>query len=228
MRKVILGVGALVACAWGAASATAMDLEILDPQIAQAFAQALVESADKIEKPQVKVDADIEKACGVFMDVGEPVGLIIVPQKEITPENEAANKDPGAPLAHFFMSPGFAPVIDDKPIDSAKLRTIAFTGQDGAEHKVSYLTLAARHTDDDVWHLYAYGTDEKPLLDIQIGEGTGPGTQPLALEVKDVNDNTGTAYITIFDMYQCSFKVNYAKPEGGDAPAAGEKKEEKK
>jgi hypothetical protein len=228
MRKAILGIAALAVCAWGTAPAMAMDLEILDPQIAQAFAQALVESADKIEKPQVKVDSDIEKACGVFMDVGEPVGLIVVPQKEITPENEAVNSDPGAPLAHLFMSQGFAPVIDDKVLDGAKLRTISFTGQDGAEHKVSYLTLAARHTDDDVWHLYAYGTEEKPILEVQIGEGTGPGTQPLALEVKDMTDNTGTAYITIFDMYQCSFKINWKKPEGGDAPAAEEKKEEKK
>ena len=59
MRKAILGVAALVACAWGAVSAAAADLEILDQQIAQAFAQALVDSVDKIEKLQVKVDADI-------------------------------------------------------------------------------------------------------------------------------------------------------------------------
>src|SRR5262249_44701083 len=104
---------------------------------------------------------------------------------------------------------GFTPVIDEKPIDASKLRTLTFSGQDGAEHKVSYLALAARHTDDDVWHLYAYGSDAKPVLDVQIGEGTGPGTQPLALEVKEVVDTTGTAYITIFDQYQCNFKLNY-------------------
>ena len=146
--------------------------KILDPQIAQAFAQALTEAAGKIEKPQVKIDADVEKACGVHMD---QVGLIIVPQKDITPENEAVNSDPGAPLAHLFMSPGFAPVIDDKPIDAAKLRSLTFAGQDGAEHKVNYLALAARHTDDDVWHLYAYGADEKPLLDIAGRRRLRPG-----------------------------------------------------
>ena len=206
MGKLFLGIAALVACAWGSAAAMAEDLEILDPQIAQAFAQALVSAADKIEKPQVKVDADAEKACGCHK---EQVGLIIVPQKDIQPENDAVNKDPGAPLAHLFMSPGYLPVIDGKPVDQAKVRTLTFMGQDGAEHKVSYLALAARHTDDDAWHLYAYGTDEKPLIDARIGEGAGPGTQPLALEVKDVEDNTGTAYITIFDRFQCSFKINY-------------------
>lgn len=219
MRKTILGFGALVACTLGASSAMAMDLEILDPQIAQAFAQALCESADKVENVKVKVDPDIEKSCGVFMDAGEPVGLIIVPQKDMTPENEAVNSDPGGPVGHLFMSKGFAPVLDEKPIDDAKMRTITFAGQDGQEHKVSYLTLAARHTDDDVWHLYAYGADEKPILDVQIGEGTGPGTQPIALEVKDLNDNTGTAFVTFFDMYQCSFKLNFTKPEEGDAAA---------
>ena len=210
MRTVVLGVVALALCAWFAGSAIAEDLEILDPQIAQAFAQALVEAADKVEKPQVKVNADVEKACGVHLD---QVGLIIVPQKDMTPENEGVNSDPGAPVGHLFMSDVFLPIIDGKAVDPAKIRQITFSGQDGNEHKVNYLILAARHTtDDDVWHLYAYGTDEKPLIDARIGEGTGPGTQPVALEVKDLENNEATAYVTFFDQYQCTFKVNH-KPE---------------
>lgn len=206
MKKVVLGVAALVACALGAASAVAEDLEVLDPQICQAFAQALLPAAEKIEKPQVKIDADADKACGVHKD---QVGLILIPQKDIQPENDAVNSDPGAPLGHLFMSTGYAPVIDGKPVDASKLRTLEITGQDGSDRKISYLALAARHTDDDKWHLYAYGTDAKPLIDVSIGEGAGPGTQPLALEVKDVEDGTGTAYVTIFDRFQCNFKINY-------------------
>lgn len=208
MRKSMLGLAALIACAWGTASVLAEDLEILDPQISQAFAQVLAEAAQKIEKPQVKIEGDIEKACGVHK---EQVGLILVPQKDLNPENipEGVNSDPGAPMGHLFMSKGFAPVIDGKPLDKAKLRCVKFTGQDGNEQEVFYLALAARHTDDDVWHLYGYGSEEKPVLDAQIGEGAGPGTQPLALEVKDVEDNTGTAFVTIYDRFQCSFKLNY-------------------
>jgi hypothetical protein len=205
MRKLVLGMAALAACGVGA-SALAEDLEILDQQIAGAFAQALSEAAEKIEKPQVKISPDVDKATGVHK---EQTGLIVVPQKDITPENEAVNSDPGAPLAHLFMSPNFTPVIDGKAVDPSKLRVLTFTGQDGNEHKVHYLALAARHTDDDVWHLYGYGSGEKPLLDVQIGEGTGPGTEPLALEVKEFEDNKGTAYLTIFDRYQCNFKLNY-------------------
>ena len=111
------------------------------------------------------------------------------------------------------MSQGFNLVVDGKPLDPKKLRTLAVGAPDGNEIKVSYLALAARHTDDDEWHLYAYGTDDKPVLDAKIGEGTGPGTQPLAIEIKDFDDNAGTAYITFFDRYQCSFKVNYKAPE---------------
>src|SRR3990172_429393 len=111
MRTVVLGVVALALTAWVAGSAIAEDLEILDPQIAQAFAQALIEVADKVEKPQVKVDADVEKACGVNLD---QVGLIIVPHKDISPENEAANTEIGAPVGHLFMSHVFTPVIDGK------------------------------------------------------------------------------------------------------------------
>jgi hypothetical protein len=210
MRKFMLGVAALAACAGGATSALAEDLEVLDGQIAQAFAQALMPAAEKVEKLQVKVEGDLEKACGVHK---EQTGLLLVPQKDIKPENEAVNSDPGAPLSHLFMSDGFTVVVDGKPVDAAKLRTLSVMGPDGNEIKVRYLTLAARHTDDDVWHLYGYGTDAKPLIDARIGEGAGPGTQPLALEVKDFEDNAGTAYVTIFDRYQCSFKVAYKAPE---------------
>jgi hypothetical protein len=210
MRKFMFGVAALAASAFGASQAMAEDLEILDGQIAQAFAQVLTQAAEKVEKVQVKVEADLEKACGVHR---EQTGVILVPSKDLSPENEAAGKDPGAPVAHMFMSQGFNLVVDGKPVDPKKLRSLTVSAPDGNEIKVSYVTLAARHTDDDIWHLYAYGTDDKPLLDAQIGEGSGPGTQPLALEIKDFDDNGGTAFITFFDQYQCSFKVNYKAPE---------------
>ncbi len=74
----------------------AEDLEILDQQIASAFAQALCEAADKIEKPQLKIEADNDKATGVHKD---QTGFILVPQKDIKPENEAVNSDPARPLA---------------------------------------------------------------------------------------------------------------------------------
>jgi hypothetical protein len=220
-------VAALAAGAFGATAAVAEDLEILDAQISQAFAQFLNEEINKVEKMQVKVEGDIEKATGVHR---EQVGLILVPQKDLKPEDipEAVNSDPGAPMAHLFMSQGFAPVIDDKPLDPAKMRTLKVTGQDGQEMNVSYLTLAARHTDDDVWHLYGYGVDEKPVLDVQIAEGVGPGTQPLAIEVREVEDNTGTCYVTIYDRFQTSFKLNYKAPEAAEGAAEGDKAEEKK
>jgi hypothetical protein len=218
MRYLLCGIAALAAGALCAASAVAEDLEILDPQISQAFAQFLNDEIAKVEKPQVKIEGEIEKATGVHR---EQIGLILVPQKDLKPEDipDAVNSDPGAPMAHLFMSLGFTPVIDGKPLDQAKLRTLKFTGQDGNEQTVSYLALAARHTDDDVWHLYGYGTEDKPVLDVQIGEGAGPGTQPLALEVKDVEGDVGTCYVTIYDRFQTSFKISYKAPEGAEKPA---------
>jgi len=210
MRKLMLGIATLVACAFTSTAIMAEDLEVLDPQLAQAIGQALAEAAEKLEKCPVKIEGDIEKATGVHK---EQTGLILVPQKDIAPENDAVNSDPGAPLGHLFMSPGFAPVIDGKPVDVAKLKQINVMTPDGNEMKVTYIPLAARHTDDDVWHLYGYGADDKVLIDAQIGEGAGPGTQPIALEVKDLEDNTGTAFVTIFDRFQCNFKLNYKAAE---------------
>jgi hypothetical protein len=219
MRNLLVGIVALALGTMSAAPAVADDLETLDPQISQAFAQFLNEVVDKVENMQIKVEGDIEKACGVHR---EQIGLILVPQKDLAPDAipEAVNSDPGAGLGHLFMSMGFAPVIDGKPIDASKMRTLEFTGQDGTNQKVSYLTLAARHTDDDVWHLYGYGTEEKPVLDVQIGEGSGPGTLPLAVEVREIDeDNTGTCYVTIYDLYQTNFKIKYNAPEGAEKTA---------
>jgi hypothetical protein len=206
MKKILCGAVALAAGVLGAASAAAEDLEILDPQIAQAFAQVLGEALDKVEKTPIKVEGDLEKCCGVFR---ETVGLILVPQKDLKAEEipDAVNSDPGAPLGVLFMSECFRPVVDGKPLDDSKLLTLQVTGQDGSEQNVYCLLLAARHTDDDTWHLYGYGSEEKPVLDASIGEGFGPGTVPLALEVKDLEDNEGTCVVTIYDMYQSSFKL---------------------
>ena len=80
----------LAACAFGAVRWPKI-WKFSHPQIAQAFAQVLTEAAEKIEKPQVKVEGDNEKACGVHK---EQTGMILVPQKDMSPENEAVNKDP--------------------------------------------------------------------------------------------------------------------------------------
>ena len=61
-----------------------------DPQIAQAFTQALVPAAEKLEKLQVKIEGDNDKACGCHK---EQVGMILVPQKDIQPENDAVNSE---------------------------------------------------------------------------------------------------------------------------------------
>jgi hypothetical protein len=228
MRKFLVAVIAVV-CGAGCAAATfADDLEILDPQISQTFAQFLNEAAGQIEKPQVKVDGDIEKATGVHR---EQIGLIIVPQKDLAPDNipEGVNTETGAALGHLFMSNGFAPLVDGKPLDASKMRTLEIAGQDGTPQKISYLALAARHTDDDAWHLYGYGTDEKPVLDVQISEGSGPGTQPLAIEVREVDaDNQGTCYVTIYDLYQGNFPIKYTAPAAGDGAKADEAKSDAK
>src|SRR5262249_34085346 len=104
MKKLVLGMAAMVACAFGTAVASAEDLEQIDAQICEAFAQALVPAAEKIEKCQVKIEGDQEKACGVHK---EQVGLILVPHKQIGPDTEGIDKDPGAPLGHLFMSEGY-------------------------------------------------------------------------------------------------------------------------
>lgn len=183
--------------------ATAADLPSLDAAACKALAQPLTSAAEKADKPVLKIVGNLEKANGARQD---KLQMIVVPQKDFDPETPGANADPGLPLAHLFLPEGFVPLVDGKPIDQARLGTLTINTPSGPQ-KFGYLALAARHTNDGAWRLFAYGADAKPLVDAEFGEGNGNGVQPVSFEVRDWQNNAGNVFITLFDEWQCSFKL---------------------
>ena len=47
----------------------------------------------------------------------------------------------------------------------------------------------------------------QPLIDIPLSKNAGPGTKPLAVEIKEIQDREGKLFVTLFDKDQASFKV---------------------
>src|SRR5262249_10571088 len=114
----------------------------------------------------------------------------------------------GASLAYLFLY-HLTPVINGSGADLSRLYSVKLPDDDGQEHTVHVLLLAVRQLSDEDYRLYAYGHDDKPLVDARFAEGTGPGPEPTAVEIKEVNEQTeqGKLIVTVFGKYQASFTV---------------------
>lgn len=190
---------------------TAQDLEKIPEEVTRKLAERLSEEAGKIEKPQIKVETDVTKANGVHLP--EKLGLLVIPQKDLKESAEldaSFQKEPGAAIGVLFMY-HLTPLADGKKVDSSRLRTITFEGDDGEGRPLATLLLAVRKLADDDYRLHVYGKDAMPLVDARFSEGTGPGAEPVAVELKDIDHQKqeGSVVITVFGKYQASFRVGY-------------------
>lgn len=190
---------------------SAQDLESIPADEARAFGARLVELAGKLDAPQVKIVANAEQANGVH--VPDKVGVLIVPQQDLKETEELAESfksDPGAPLGYLFAY-HIVPLVDGQRVEASRLRTVKLTGDDGTQHSIQVLLLAVRLLGDDDYRLHVYGKDPKPLIDAKFAEGTGPGAEPLAVEIKNTDEQTreGTVVVTVFGKYQASFRAGH-------------------
>ncbi len=214
MKQFIVAIIAILILVLPSANAIADGLEPIGSEEAKQLAKRLCEEAAKVEKPQIKIEPDAEKANGLHSP--GKVGLMIVPQKDLKEGEELAAKfktDKGASLAFLFLY-NLAPVIDGKTVDASKLRSLKFTDNGGTEHTVHVLLLAVRQLSEDDYRLQAYGHDEKPLIESKFSEGEKQGPEPIGVDVKEVNEQTrqGKLIVTVFGKYkaefQCGHKVN--------------------
>ncbi|MBI3462501.1 MAG: hypothetical protein HY000_05485 [Planctomycetes bacterium] len=194
-----------------AAPAVPEDVTPIDSEQARAIAARLVQEANKFDKPQIKIDADPQKANGVHSP--DKLGIMVVPQKDLKESEELSAKfktEKGASLAYLFMY-HVVPVIDGKPVETSQLRSVKLIGDNGTEHIVYVLLLAVRQPADDDYRLHAYGHLDKPLVDAKFAEVSASGPEPVACDIKEPNDQTkqGKLVVTVFGKYQASFQCGY-------------------
>ncbi len=191
----------------------AESLEAIPQDEAQKFGASMAKAASKIENPQITIDGDAKKANGAH--VPDAVGVLVVPQKDLVESEEYAAKfkeEKGAALAYMFAY-HLVPVIDGQTVDASKLRTISIYDDDGNEVEINVLLLAVRQVSEGDYRLYAYGTGDEPLVDAKFSEGTGPGAEPVAVEVINVDENErqGDTVVTVFGKYQAQFRIGHAE-----------------
>ena len=211
MKKFLVAVPVVLTIVLSVRAAYNDGLVPIEPEMAKQVGKRLSEEAAKLEKPQIKIEADSDKANGLHSP--GKAGVLIVPQKDLKESEELAAKfkvDKGASLAFLFMY-HIVPVIEGKTLDASLLRSVKFTDDSGAEHTVHVLLLAVKQLSEDDYRLHAYGQGDKPLIDAKFSEGPGPGAEPVAVEIKDANEQTGQGrlVVTAFGKYQASFQCGH-------------------
>ena len=206
MKRMILSIAI---CVLAAPFLHADDLDSISEDEAQKWGARLAALASKIEDPQIKIVGNADKANGV--QGADELGFIIVPRKDLNEVDDLVpdfQSEFGAPLAYLFTYHA-VPVVDGKPADASRLRTITVTDDEGSEHSIYVLLLSVRKRAEDDYRLFAFGKDKQPVVDAQFSEDGGPGPTPIAVEVKNVDEQAreGDVVITLFEKYQASFRA---------------------
>ena len=181
-------------------------LEKIEAKAVKKVATQFAEQVQKFDKPQVKISPDITTANGVHKP--EKAGVLVIPQKGLTAQSlaKAAKTKEGAGVGFLFCH-HLAPAINGQAVAKDQLRSVSFAGDDGGEIEISCMLLVVRELPDKGLRLFVYCKGPKPLLSAKLSKSAGPGIKPLAVEVKDIEAETGTLTLTLFDTHQAGFKV---------------------
>ena len=181
------------------------------------------EEARKIGKALLEVApvdfaGDPSQTVGVFAegdedDEEEGLGMILVPADGLNEDDAEMEIGDSVPLALLFTSAPILPAIDGRLIDRDRLHSVAFTDDEGDEHEVNCMMLIVKRIAEEDYRLYGIAKATAPLVDARFDEGEGPGQTPLAIEVKDIDEESETAavVITVLNKYQAAFRAGVAK-----------------
>ena len=177
-------------------------LEKIEGKAAKKVATQFAEQVQKFDKPQVKISPDITTANGVHKP--EKAGVLVIPQKGLTAQSlaKAAKTKEGAGVGFLFCH-HLVPVINGQAVAKDQLRSVSFAAGIQTVQAVGQV----RELPDKGLRLFVYGKGPKPLLSAKLSKSAGPGIKPLAVEVKDIEAETGTLTLTLFDTHQAGFKV---------------------
>jgi hypothetical protein len=177
-------------------------LEEMDPDTAKQYGGMIAQLfAKELKNPQVKIEGDLEKATGL-VNLNSREGIIAVPVKNFKEdrENKAVETETGLGVCYLFMSQTYNPLVDGKPVDPKKLRTVKFSAADGNERAATCLLCSIKQ-------LYVYGTEKEPLIKSQFGEAGDAPKADLALTLQDPTADKGQLVLNLFGKYSASITV---------------------
>jgi hypothetical protein len=195
MRRTVILVSFL-ACA----TAWADDpLELIPADRVAALAPRLVEAADKLPDPPFKVDADSDKASGVYKQgVG---GLMTVPTKNLKADTLAGVQEPsGAPVGYLFLYE-LAPVVGGKPLEGGKLSVVNVKDDNGTERDIAVLRIAVKKNSDTEWQLLVFAKEKKPIVTAALRTENNGSDLPISVAAKETGNEQGVLTVTMFGKY---------------------------
>jgi hypothetical protein len=200
----------LGAKAWGDES----PLVEMESDVAKQYGGRLVELLKKEHKDlPVKLEADPDKAIGLSNEETHD-GIILVPLKgfeEREPTDADKEKANGVGMCYLFLSPSLNPLVDGKPVDPKKMRTVTVKDEDGNEHKATCLVCSVKNIEGDDWQLFVYGADKEPLVKSSFEETADAPKKDLALTIKDVKDDKATLAINMFGKYCVTIPISHKR-----------------
>jgi hypothetical protein len=180
----------------------------MDQEIAQRYGKGIADLFAKPYKdPQVKIDADPEKAVGLYNpDTNE--GIIAIPVKgwKEDPGSKEAEQGNGRPMCYLLMSSTYNPFIDGKPIDAKKLRSVKLK-RNGEERDVTCFVCSLKHNGGNEWLLQLYGADKEPVIKAPFKADSDAPKQDLALTLKDGKDDKASLVFSTFGKYASSITI---------------------
>lgn len=201
MKKIAVGIG-LVLCA-GLVAAQ----EPLPQERAQQAAKLLAAEAAKLTDVPVKTDGDTEKPFG--LKKGERTTLVI-PDKGLS-EDRLGKVDKDVLSVGQLWLRGLTPVVAGTATPADKLQLVKVKANDG-EHELSLLLLGARKGAEGKLELLVYAKAKEPLLVLPLEAASGSQNQPIELEGKKAEGDTGVLEVRILGKYQAGLPVSASAP----------------
>lgn len=188
--------------------ARAADLEQMPAEMSQLYAQHLSEKFNKEnQERQAKFEVDPSQSSGLRL--GQD-GIILVPAKGLKEGtiDPAVETETGAGLGYLFLSPCFVPLVEGKPIDAKKLRSIKFDNGQGMEREAICLLVTVKHVQGDEWRMFGFGTEKTPVVNSQFDLASGTVDKSLSLQVKDAKDKQANLELILHKKYGTSFAIS--------------------
>jgi hypothetical protein len=192
----------LAALALITAVSFAQDVVPLDE--AQRGARKVTDSLGALSDAPFATDVDVTKPQAI--KAGK-VGLLIIPDKKLTPETLGAVSESITPIGQLWML-NISLGKNGEPAPNDKIRFLNVSDGDRTLQVQLYFVGAAKNTDGKL-DLVVFAKDKEPLLRVPLAKASASASQELPIEIsgrKD-DDNTGTLSLHVLGQYIADLTV---------------------
>ena len=151
-------------------------------------------------------ELDTEKVAGIK---GGEAGLIVIPDKKLTPELLAAVTDKPTAIGQLWMHK-VVPAINGVAADSAKLRTVKVAGDDGSKSvEVYYLSVSKSAAGTLDLALTSAGKESLLKVPLVKTDATASAV-PVAVAARKDGENGGVLALSVFGNYKADISITKA------------------